>query len=136
MVTAPGCALPGALESIGTRRPHVLMKLELAPIFHRILALHKCRVRRVEPIVEAGKQKAQRRASGKKRQRLKLLRRKLPDGVIAIEQRAGLGHVEGAVGLKTPSVQANGQVVGEQVVAGEIKVDHPRYLIVQKEDVI
>src|SRR5690606_5837444 len=47
-----------------------------------------------------------------------------------------LGQVIGTVRLEAPRIQTSGDVVGQEVVAGEIKVDETRELPAEKEDVV
>ena len=45
----------------------------------------------------------------------------------------GGADVEGVVGLEAPRVEADGDVVGEHIVAGEVEIDHAREFIFQKK---
>ena len=53
-----------------------------------------------------------------------------------MDHRHALGDVERAVGLEAPGVEADAEVVGEGVVAGEIEVDQPGKPIAEEEHVV
>ena len=56
--------------------------------------------------------------------------------LVAHEERPPLGGVEIEIRLEAPGVEAYGDVVGERVVAGEVKVDQTRKLLADEEDVV
>ena len=49
---------------------------------------------------------------------------------------AALGDIVGMIRLEAPGVEADGDVIGEHVVAGEIEVDQARDLVAEEEDVV
>ena len=55
---------------------------------------------------------------------------------VAREQRPPLGHVVGMVRLETPGVQADRDVIGQHVGAGEIEVDQPRQPVAEEEHIV
>jgi hypothetical protein len=73
---------------------------------------------------------------GQHRQGGALGRRQGSHGFIAGDQGARGSDIEAAVGLETPGVQGDGDVVGQKVVAGEIEVDRPGEGLAPKEDVV
>jgi hypothetical protein len=76
-----------------------------------------------QPVIEAGQEKPQCGAPRKHRKRLGLSRPKLPHGLVPIYQGHALGQVEGAVWLETPGIEADGDVIGEKIIAGKIEVN-------------
>src|SRR3546814_16262715 len=64
---------------------------------------------------------------------LQLLLRERPLAAVALQQHARLGDVEGVVLLEAPGVEAGRQVVGEEVVAGEVEVDDAGEPLVTEE---
>ena len=63
-------------------------------------------------------------------------RRELPLGAVGREQLAGLGDVERAIGLEAPSVQTDGQIVGDEVDAGEVEVDDAGQPVALEERIV
>ena len=59
-----------------------------------------------------------------------------PHALVAGDHRPALGDVERVVGLETPGAEADREIVGERVVAGEIEVDQPRQLLAEEEHVV
>src|SRR5690606_13507810 len=55
---------------------------------------------------------------------------------VGFEQQPRLGHVEGAVGLETPGIETDRNVVGIEVVAGEVEVDQAGQLLLAEEDIV
>ena len=96
---------------------------------------HRAR-RRHDPVVEAGEEEAQRRAAAEQRQGLGLVGRERTDGLVTFDQRHALGDVVGPVLLEAPGIEADGEVIGEEIVAGEIEVDQARELVVEEEDIV
>ena len=47
-----------------------------------------------------------------------------------------LGDVETAVFLEAPGIETDGQVIGEEIVTGEVEVNKAREPVVQEEDVV
>ena len=92
--------------------------------------------RRRQPVVEAGQEEAQRRAARQDRQRRDFGIAQRPDALVALEQRHALGDVVGAILLEAPGVQADRDVIGEQIVAGEIEIDQAGQLVAEEEDVV
>ena len=64
------------------------------------------------------------------------MRRQRPLARIALQQRAPLGDVEGVIGLEAPGVEADRQIVGERVGAGEIEIDQSRQPVIEKKHVV
>ena len=52
------------------------------------------------------------------------------------DQKPRLGDIEAAIRLEAPGVEADRQVVGEKIGAGEIEIDQPRHLAVAEEDIV
>src|SRR3546814_8808976 len=75
-------------------------------------------------------------AARQQRQRRQLLLRERPLAAVALQQHARLGDVEGVVLLEAPGVEAGRQVVGEEVVAGEVEVDDAGEPLVTEEHVV
>ena len=113
-----------------------LLEAQLADIFERVFWLDERALRHVEEIDQPRQKETQGRAARQQRQRVLLGVRKLARAAIGVEQRARLGDVEGMIGLKSPGVEADRDVIGEDVVAGERKVDQARKLVAEEEDVV
>ena len=47
-----------------------------------------------------------------------------------------LGDIEAAVALEAPCVQADSQVVGEEIIAGEIEIDQPGKLVADEKYIV
>src|SRR3984893_12228851 len=112
------------------------MKAELLQIVERILRLHQGAGRNVLPVDRAGQQNAECRDARKQRKRFHFALLEFAYAVIAREQRPAFGDIERAVDFETPRVETNRDVVGEEVVASEVKIDQARKLLPQKENVI
>ena len=54
----------------------------------------------------------------------------------AAQQRTGLGDVQAVVGLEAPGVDADRQVVGERVIAGEVEIDEARQILPEEENIV
>src|SRR5260370_30511650 len=52
------------------------------------------------------------------------------------DEESRLGDIEAAVRLEAPGVEADRQVIGEKIGAGEIEIDQPRHLAVAEEDIV
>ena len=105
-------------------------------IFQRVLRLHQRARRHVEEVDQPRQQEAQRRAARQQRQRILLGVRQLALAAVGVEQRARLGDVEGTIDLEAPGVEADRDVIGEDVVAGEREVDQPRQPLAEEEHVV
>src|SRR5690606_38336019 len=81
-------------------------------------------------------QEAERCAPGQDRKRFALGRLKGTHACVAFEERAALGDVERVILLEAPGVQADGDVVREVIVAGEVEIDQSRNLAAAKEDIV
>ena len=112
------------------------MKAQFAQEFERVLGPHQGSRRLVEPIEEPRQQKPQRAAAGEQWQCREFRRGQRPGMAIIVEQQARLRHIEAAIGLETPGVEANRQIVGEKVGAGEVKVDQPGEFAIAKKHVV
>ena len=55
---------------------------------------------------------------------------------VSLKQRPRLGDIEAAVRLEAPGIEADDDVVGEHIVAGEVEVDQAGNLVAEKEDVV
>src|SRR5262249_26407866 len=75
-------------------------------------------------------------AGSEERQRRKLAGIERPHDAVARQHEARLRHVEAAVALEAPGVEADGDVVGEEVGAGEVEVDDPGEGLAAEEDVV
>src|SRR5260221_10491 len=84
----------------------------------------------------APQEKAPRRAARQERERLLLGIGQFALAAIGAEQRAGLGGVEGMIRLETPGVEADRDVVGQNVVAGERKIDQARQFVAEEEHIV
>src|SRR4029079_10455286 len=51
-------------------------------------------------------------------------------------ERPALGGVELKIRLEAPCIEADCNVVGERVVAGEVKIDQTRKFLIDEEDVV
>ena len=58
------------------------------------------------------------------------------DTLVALQHRRTLGNVVGAVLFEAPSIEDDRDVIGQQVVAGEIELDQARKLVAEEEDVV
>ena len=56
--------------------------------------------------------------------------------MIARQKCAGLGDIEGGVGLKAPRIERNGEVIGIKIIAGKIKIDQTRHIALREKYVI
>ena len=112
------------------------MEAHLGQIFERILRRHLRPRRHVEPVDQPGQHEAQRRAARQNRQRLDFGSGQRPAPLVAADHRHALRHVERAVGLEAPGVEADAEVVGEEIVAGEIEVDQAGQLVAEEEHVV
>ncbi|GAB2286248.1 hypothetical protein Dimus_020668 [Dionaea muscipula] len=130
-----GFALPVSSDIGGDPRG-MAVEAQLAQIFNRVFRRHQSAFRHIEPVVEAGQQEAHRRTLRQNRQRRDLGLRQGADGLIGRDERAALGHVKGAVGLETPGIKADGEVIGEDVGRGEIEVDEAGNLPVEEKDIV
>src|SRR5688572_29404970 len=113
------------MQSIVGGTQHILMKTELAQIFELVLGRHKRALGHGEPVVEPGEEKAKRGSAGKNRKRRALRRLQRPDAFVGLNQRAAFRDVKAVVRLEAPRVQADREVIGEEIVAGEIEIDKP-----------
>ena len=127
---------PGWRHAVIAHAGDALVEAQLADIFQRVLRLHQRARRHVEQVDQPRQQETQRRAARQQRQRLLLGVGQLPLAAIGVEQRARLGDVEGMIRLETPGVQADRDVIGQHVVAGEREVDQPRQLVAEEEHVV
>ena len=50
------------------------------------------------------------------------------NGQIPRQERLALREIEGAIRLEAPGIQADGDIVGEGIGAGEVEVDQARNL--------
>src|SRR5215813_1824870 len=107
------------------------MESQLAGIFERILGLYQRARRDVEEVDQPCQEKAKRRAPSQQRQRVLFRPRQLALASIGIEQGARLGDVEGMIRLEAPGIDANRNVVSENVVARERKIDQPGHLVTE-----
>ena len=112
------------------------MEAELVEVLARVLGLDERAVHLVDPVVEAGQQEAQRRPLRKARERGDLVGRAAAHRAVARDHEARLGHVEAEIGLEAPGVEADGEVVDQRVVAGEVEVDQAAEPVALEEDVV
>src|ERR1700730_18245948 len=124
------------IEAIAARVSNPAVKRQLAEILARVLRADQRPRRLVEPIEEPSQKKAQRGTARQQRQRRAFLGGQRPLPPIAIEQQPGLGHIEAAMRLETPCVEADRQVIGKKIGAGKIEVDQARELTVAKEGIV
>src|SRR5205085_4621629 len=89
-----------------------------------------------EEVDQPRQKKTQRSPARQQRQRILLGLRQLARAAIGVEQRARLGDVEGKIRLETPGVEADRDVVGEDIVAGEREVDQSGKLVAEEEDIV
>ena len=80
------------------------VEAQLAQIFGGVLRRHQRAGGDVEPVVKPRQQEADGCAARQQGQGRELLPCEGADLAVAIEEGAGLGDVEGAVGLKAPGV--------------------------------
>src|SRR6204780_720987 len=123
-------------EAIGLRIGDAAVEAQLSQVFERILGLDQRAFGMVEPVVEPRQQEPQRAAARQHRQRRDLGRPERPDSAVLRQHRPRLGDVEATIRLEAPGIEADRQIVGEEVGAGEIEVDEPRYLLAAEEHVI
>src|SRR5215468_5838509 len=123
------------IETISARIGNPAVKPQLAEVLARVLRADQRPGRLVEPIEQPGQEKAQCGAARQQRQRRALLRGERPMPPIALQQLPGLGHIEAAIGLETPSVEADRHVINKKVGASKIEVDQARELAAAEEDV-
>src|SRR5438132_1624366 len=75
-------------------------------------------------------------AAGEQWQRAAFLIGERPHLRIGLQQAPALGHVVGMICLEAPGIEANRDVVGERVGAGEIEVDQSGELVAEEEHVV
>src|SRR6516162_2442203 len=124
------------IEAIAAGAGDSGVEAQLAQILHRILRLHEGAGRVIQPVIEAGQQEAHRAAAGEQREGRIFCRRQRPHLAIAGDEVAGLGRIEGVVRLEAPGVQADGDVIGVEIRAGEVEVDYPGEPVAEKEDIV
>src|SRR3990172_2758460 len=124
------------LEPVIAGRLHPLVESELAQIFIGVLGLHQRASVGVEQVVGAGQEEAERRTSRERRQPLQLGLGQGAYPFVSLKQRPRLGDIEAAVSLEAPGIEADGDVVSERVIAGEIEVDQAGNLVAEKEDIV
>ena len=61
---------------------------------------------------------------------------RLADGVIAVEKRLRLGHVESTIEFETPGIHTDREIVSKEIAASEIEVDHAGNGVVQEQDIV
>src|SRR6516165_1214188 len=124
------------IEAVPARIGNGAVEPQLTQIFERILWPDQCPRRWVKPIKEPRQQKAQRATAGEHRQRSKFVRREGPLPSITVEQQSCLGHIKAAVRFEAPGVEADRQVIGKKISAGEIEVNQAGQRVVAEEYVI
>src|SRR5581483_12260693 len=92
--------------------------------------------RHIQPDLEAGEQKTQRRAAAEQRQCIPFRGRQGPRLDIALQHGAALGDVEGMIHLETPGVETNRDVVSQSIDAGKVEIDEAREPVAEKKDVV
>src|SRR6516162_1232042 len=124
------------IEAVPARIGNGAVEPQLTQIFERILWPDQYPRRWVKPIKEPRQQKAQRATAGEHRQRSKFVRREGPLPSITVEQQSCLGHIKAAVRFEAPGVEADRQVIGKKISAGEIEVNQAGQRVVAEEYVI
>src|SRR5713226_8562869 len=124
-----------SVDPVVTHAGHRLVEAELAVIFQRVLRPHQRARRHVEPVDQPRQQKAQGRAAGEQRQRLALVVGERPYRRVGLQQALALGHIVRMVGFEAPGIEADGDVVGERVGAGEVEIDQARELVAEEEHI-
>ena len=69
-------------------------------------------------------------------QRVNFRRRHGAHRLIAGQKRARLGDVEIHIRLKTPSIEHDGEVIGPNIVAGEIEIDQAGHFAIDEKHII
>src|SRR5260370_20497200 len=131
-----GLVLTARSQPVVRERGRAAVKAQFRHVLLRILALDQGVRRRVRPVIEARQQEAQGSATRQQRQYFPLLVIQPADLVVGLQQRACLGGVEGVVALEAPGIEADRDVIGQEVIAGEVEVDEARQLVMQEEDVV
>src|SRR5215813_2360346 len=112
------------------------MKAQLSVIFERILGSDQRALWYRQPVHQPRQQETHGRASREDGERITLGHRKRTDHAIAVEQRPPFGDVVGMIGLEAPCIEANGNVIGECIRAGEIEIDQAGNLVAEEENVV
>src|SRR6516165_10068257 len=124
------------IETVGAQISDAAVEAKLAQIFKRILRPDQRSFRLVEPIKKPRQEKTECTAAREQGQGGELRRRERSRSPIAVEQQSRLGHIEAAIGFEAPSIEADRQIIGEKVGAGEIEVNQAGNFTVAKENVI
>ena len=82
----------------------------------------------IEPVKKPGRQKPHGGTGTQYRHGVYFFRSQWPQILIARQKCAGLGDIEGGVGLEAPRIERNGQVIGIKIIAGKIKVNNTAIL--------
>src|SRR5690606_34284809 len=85
---------------------------------------------------EAGEEEAHGGAAGERREGCALARLEAAYGLVGGDERTALGEIVLAAPLEAPGVEADGDVVGEEIRAGEIEVDDAGEFPVEEEGVV
>src|SRR5579871_500804 len=102
------------------------MEAKLLQIFLRIFWPYQRSGRNVQPVDGAGQKNAERSAAREQRQRFHLAALEFSHAVVARKQCLAFGDVERAVNLEAPGIERDCDVIDEEIIAGEIKIDQAR----------
>src|SRR5690606_18962409 len=134
--TSGRSAMASAVDAVRAGALDGAVEAQLAGVLERVLALDEGAVGGVQPVVEPGEQEPHRRAAGEHGQGGVLHRLELALALVGGEQRPRLGDVERPVRLEAPGVEADRDVVGEGVGAGEVEVDDAGHPVAEEEHVV
>ncbi len=112
------------------------MEAQPRQIFFRVLRLHESTRRMVDKVIEPRQKEAHGGTAREKGKGSKLACLQRSHLRVGLQKTTRLRDVERTVILKAPGVDANPEVVGEGVVAGEVEVDEAGEAVADKEDIV
>ncbi len=109
---------------------------EAAEIIAWVFFGHQGAFRGVLPIIEAGKQEAQRCPLAEQREGALLGLGEWANRLIAAQQGSGFGAVEGIIRLEAPSIEADSNVEREKIGGREIEIDQARDFAIEEKYIV
>src|SRR6266702_3520627 len=129
-------APPISRQPVIARSADAAMKAQFLQVLQRVLRPHHRPRRLVEPIVEPRQKEAQCATAREERQRGELGGADRPHGAIIRQQQPRFGDIEAAITLETPGVQADRDVVSQEIAAREVEINQPRDPLAAEEHVV
>ena len=111
------------------------VKPQTAQIIDRIFRHDQCLFWAVEPVIKAGRQKPHGRTGGQYGQ-ASISSADIGRTDWYPAKSARFGNVEIDIGLKTPGIEHNGEVISQHIVTGEIKINQPAHITFFKKHII